>query len=808
MATIYDDQDQKTDTRLSEIAQTQKLHEAEKSASAPDYSQNKIGGGTSNPKSKTAGAPSKEETDKGLQDLENHANAGFFKQKAKDEEIDDDNEKHRRRFMGGTTKKGLWLAGGGALGGLTMLFLVVITIFSLLGNLKNVHFATMLRTVGLARFHYVMQKKFSATIFDAAVLTDKSTGSAAKALKSASPPRQLRQLGTEGLLKFEFEKGSSFGGIKKTNQFKGVEIDGKQFSLDEMSKGLGYGDNFNKLSRSEKRAVRLEFSEQVKFGMNEALKGESRFFRAKALENIRKVAGIRMVKWPDKARMYLGKSPKDARKLNLDDLKENVDGDDTKPKSKLKAIQDEADAAQDDAERAALNGESPGQTRTRWANTLRTTTRVSAAVFVTTTACIVHDMANSFEEAKKETEMRAMRLGHDALTAGGQTVEGDVYAEAPNADGARWDNAEKSVLYKQATGESKMTKNDQQQLSEIPSVGGPATTFASVIQVVDEVIFKQSVGGSLVDKLLGSVGVEKSLADIECNVLLNQYVQYSLAGTELAISIGSAGATGGVISALKAAISGALVAAGTIGLGQLLGTLIDKAVASYAGLDYGATQSGEPLYNQSQVGVNMVAQTGDRRVNYGRPLTDNEAKDAQEVAMANVKKEISEKPFAYRYFAIENPFSLTGALVARAPSNFTDLGHSARSELSSIASVFSTPQQLLSSIGSVFMPNRYAHAEQGQNVTQAGDVGAWSWTDAEQKRLDTEEKFETDEIDAYFDEHEDDLREKFDKCYTYELQADKPEDCTVGYLSSDEALYYRAHEVNITYADMIAGGIQ
>jgi hypothetical protein len=790
MATVYDDQKQVSaeERRLDEIDQAKKLHEAETSAS------------------KSLG---QDDDDRGIQELEDYANdtesgeeGGFFRSGNDD---DDTGGKHRRPKISRMGRK-FWFIGGAGAGGVIMVLLVIITIFSLLGNLKDIHFATMLRTVGLARFNYVMKKQFARTIFDAAVLTDSSTGSAAKELKKANLPKQLQQLGTDGILKFDFEKGSSFGGLKKTNQFKGVVIDGKSISLDDISKGLGYKKPFNDLSRSQKRAVRAEFAEQVKFGMNDALKSEGRFFRTSALENIRKVAGIKMIKWPDKARMYLGKSPKDARKLNLDDLKKNVDASDTTPKSKLKPIQEEADQAKADAEKAVLNGESPGQVRTRWAQTLRTTTKVSTAVFLTTTACIVHDLAGSFADAKKETEMRSMRLGHDALTSGGQAVEGDVYAEAPNADGERWNNAEKSVLYKQATGETKLSKNDQQQLSDIPSVGGPASTFASIITTVDDVIFPSTVQGAIIDKLLNAIGVQRSLSDIGCDALLNEYVQYSLAGAELAVTIGSAGATEGVVAGINAAINGALVAAGTIGLGQLLGTLIDKAVASYAGLDYGATQTGEPLYNQSQVGVNMLAQTGDRKVNYGRELNDDEARDAQNVAMADVKKYISEQSFSYRYFAIDNPFSLTGTLVANAPGNFTDLGTSIRDSFSSMASVFSTPQQLFSSLGNIFMPARYALAEQGQNMTKAGDVDVFGWTSEELHRLDTEDKFTPDNIDKYFDDHADELHEKFDKCYTYDLQADKPKECTREYEATDDAIYYRAHESALVDAGQ-AGGI-
>lgn len=714
----------------------------------------------------------------------------------------------------GPINKKFWFLGGGILGGVVMFFLVAAVILSMLGNLKDIHFATMLRSIGFARFSYVMRKDFARTIFDAAVLTDKSTGSAAKAMKGTNPPRQLRQLGTQGVLKFEFSNGVTgqnpvkdvWHQLRGTNQFKGIEVNGQRIMLDDIAKQQ-FGKTWAGLSIRERMTVRATYSDQVRLGVNDALRSESRFYRWKAFKNIRKVSGIRMVKWADKGRAYLGKSPTEARKLNIEETVKNVEGDGARPKSKLKQIQDDADDAREKATKAAINGESPGQVRSAWANKLRTVTKVSDAVFVTTAACIIHDLAESFDQMDKETEMRAMRLSHDALSAGGQVAEGETYAEAINANNSRWDNAEKSVLYKQATGDTKLTKNDQQQLSDIPSINGPTGTFRSVIGTIDDVIFPETIGGNAIDAILGAIGVEKSLNDIGCDALLNEYVQYSIAGTEIIISIGTAGATKGVVAAIKAAISGALVAVGTIGLGQLLGTLIDKAVASYAGMDYGGTQTGEPLFNQSMVGTNRLAQTGDRQTLYGRPLTDAETEDAQKVAIADLKQRIGERSFSYRYFAIENPFSLTGKLAAHTPSNFTDLGTMARSSLGSLASIFSTPQQLFSTIGNVLMPVQYANAAPEGNYLKAGDVSVWGRSNAEQKKIDSDPDFGVDELDQFYDNNKDDLEEKYGKCYSDALQNDIPKDCTADYLKTDEALKYRVYKNRMEMIEFSSGSI-
>ena len=77
-------------------------------------------------------ALSQDYTDQGLKDLEEHANNGGGGETAP----------HHNK---GPINKKFWFIGGGVLGGVVMFFLVAALLFSLLGNLKDIHFATLLR---------------------------------------------------------------------------------------------------------------------------------------------------------------------------------------------------------------------------------------------------------------------------------------------------------------------------------------------------------------------------------------------------------------------------------------------------------------------------------------------------------------------------------------------------------------------------------------------------------------------------------------------------------------------------------------
>jgi hypothetical protein len=723
---------------------------------------------------------------------------------------------------GGGGHKKAWAAGFA--GGTLVLFAgVLIAIFMFLGNFKNVHFAEILRSVGMARFTYSMRQAYSRTIFDSVVLTDKSTGSLADNLKGMrkSQLNRLKQFSVDQNVKFEVDKGSKLDQIRGNNIFQGLSVDGTDYRLNDYAKAA-FDKDYNKLSYRERLTVRSQFNIASRNALNEALGTYSLFQRFKIYQTLRSAAGIRMFKWADKAREYFGKSPQEARKLNVDETIQAVDEGSERPKTGVDAIDEEADKAQEDAKKAAESGaKNAGQVRTSWAKALRTTTKVSDAVFVTTAACIIHSLSNSLDQTQEQTQKQALRLGQDPITTRGQIAEGDVVAEAVAADSDRYDEAEKSVAYKQATGEGKLTPDDVQQISDVPNIEGPSGTFKDVIGGVNDFIETTTVGGPWISGILdafGADGFKGKLTDKACNVILNQYVQYSIAGGEVLVSIVSAGATKGVIAGIKAAITGGLQIAGSIGLGELLGSLLDKAVGSAAGLDYSGTETGVPLFNQEYVGVTSYEAYGSRSVLMGAPGSKEDTQKLQKTAMNDVYEQNSQLPFMQRYFAIDNPYSLTGKAIAIAPTNFADLADMIRSGLGSVAAIFSTPQQMFGTIGNIFMPHQYASAEEDVNLVGLGGVKPWILDDDEQAMMDTPE-FDWPANQDYYEAHKDQLDKDYGQCYAdgTELQSQIPDVCystveengkTVPYLKTDAARHYRFYYLEQHMAELGTGDIQ
>lgn len=715
---------------------------------------------------------------------------------------------------GGGGHKKAWAAGFA--GGTLVIFAgILIAIFMFLGNFKNVHFAELLRSVGMARFTYSMRQAYSRTIFDAVVLTDKSTGSLADNLKGMrkSQLNRLKQFSVDQNVKFEVDKGSKLDQIRGNNIFQGLSVDGTEYRLNDFAKSA-FGKDYNKLSYRERLTVRSQFNMASRNALNKALGTYSLMQRFKIYQTLRAATGIRMFKWADKAREYFGKSPQEARKINVDETIQAVDEGNERPKTGVDAIDEEADKAREDAKKAAEAGaKNAGQVRTSWAKALRTTTKVSDAVFVTTAACIIHSLSNSLDQTQEQTQKQALRLGQDPITTAAQIKEGDVTSEAVAADSDRYDEAEKSVAYKQATGEGKLTKDDIQQISDVPNIEGPSGTFKDVIGSVNDFIETTTVGGPWISSILdafGADGFKGKLTDKTCNVILNQYVQYSIAGGEVLVSIISAGATKGVIAGIKAAVTGGLQIAGTIGLGELLGSLLDNAVKSSAGLDYSGTETGVPLFNQEYVGVTSYEAYGSRSVLMGAPGSKEDTQKLQKTAMEDVYRQNSELPFTQRYFAIDNPYSLTGKAIAIAPTNFADLAGMIRSGLGSVAAIFSTPQQMFGTIGNIFMPHQYASAAEDVNLIGLGGVEPWIVTDEEQAMMDTPE-FDWPANQEYYEANKDQLDKDYGQCYAEgtELQSQIPDKCNEkGYLTSDAARHYRFYYLEQHMAELGTGDIQ
>lgn len=728
---------------------------------------------------------------------------------------------------GGWSKKKTALLLGGGLG--LGLVIVIMVVMLSLSSLKAVHFATVLRSVGFARFNMYMNRQFGQTLFDAATLTDTSTGkvplgkrSLVDRLRGVNPERQLTQLGNENKLRFEFETESKWGGLKKTNNFRGVRVSAegtnlKSISLDDVSQRLT-GKNFNDLGLLDYRAkaqVKAAFVDDVmKNGLGETLALKGRMARSSIYDGLRQATGIKLKKWKKAAKEYKGASAEEARNKNIDEGLTDIDKNgEAKPGSGLNDVDEAAEQEAKAAEESAKKGTKQVKELSPKLKAVNSVAQdISAGVFVATVACVVHDLDNSFKSMAKPREQQVARFGHSAQTTADQIKKGDVAAEAVGAEATRWGSANSAYFYKVSTGQ-KVTEQDRKQLSEVATVTPPSSGFGDVIGIVNEVM-EMSLGGPFVAILenvpvIGDVvgGTKKKLIDVGCNAVLNEFVQYGVAGAEIGLAVFTAGSSEGIAQGIITGLKASAKFAGTVAIGELMGQMIQSAVDTYAGTDFSATNSNEQLYNNQAVATDYLQQTGTRRISYGRKLTPQETQESQTLALNELRNRYNQGSFSERYFAIDNPFSLVGKMSAIVPQNLSGIARSSqRSLLSVMSSGASLIQNFTDPLSQLFFGSKLAYA--APNSTDYGSFGVdeFGWSNAELQRIEYDESFSLDNLTNFVEPQLDTLNQKYEKCYTYTLQVEKPGDCDD--LGSEEALRWRAYMAKSYAADELGKDLE
>jgi hypothetical protein len=737
----------------------------------------------------------------------------------------------------GGRKKKFFIAGFAGSIGLLLIGLIVMVaiLFSLFGSLKVVHFSTILRSAGFARFNLYMQDDYGRTIFDAATLTSNSTGTSGGELGDRSllqkllrvnPEARLTELGEEGTLKFDFQAGSSWGGLKKTNTFKGVEIaasDGtvSSIQLDTIAQQVA-GKSFNDLGPIDRFKVRTEFIQQVNdAGLADRLALEGMSFRSSIYNGLRQLADIPMFTW------LAGQQKSFAKDTEAEALKEEVIDDNNEVSNGTTTIDTGIDAidgpAQEDAQdtlTAAEKGLSTTPTsvsmakKVPLAKKLGVVDDVSNVALLATISCIGQSLDNSILQMGQQDQLKALRLGHAALTTGDQIKQGDnVNSEEVGAEADIYNNADTAVMYKEATGVPYVNAADQQQFSEVPNINGAGGALVSVVKIINDVLDAATVAGT--GGLAGFFpNGPRKLNTAVCNIVLNQYAQYGLAGAELAISIFTAGteteAAFALRAALTAAFEGGLQLGATIGIGELLGNFIDSAVQSAANLDYSATSNGPVGYDEKAVSVDYLQQTGIRQIDYGQPITAAQAASQQQEAENAQVAMNSQQSFTQRYFAISNPYSLLGQVAAILPTNYADVASYAREGLASVVNVFE-PLHIFNAFSSLLVPPAFAASNQPILTGADKGVDEWGWPQWELNDLDYKPAYDWQANAAFVEPQYDQLNTTYSPCYntTSDDQGDTtqiPAYCTAAFLSTPAAIHWRGYMWEAYSADHLAPG--
>jgi hypothetical protein len=700
----------------------------------------------------------------------------------------------------------------------------IILMFALLGPLKHMHFETILRSVNFARYQLMVRKQFTRVIFEASVLTDKSEGTFRRSLlvrqiATITPDRQLARLGREGRVQWDFRPNGSFGNtvLPLRESLRAVVIDGQRVDIDNIARE-NFGRNYRGLSLREKWAVQSRFVNAVNSKLGPLMALQPRTVRWNPMERVRLKASISLVKFLNAARDYAGKNPDQARALYIEDTIRNVRGPAAvRFASGNSDIREAADATWDETVDALKEGRAPpapGEIRARLAGNVRHVRAASDAAFVVTLMCIIRELAVFFADGQAAREMQALRFAADMMTTTDQIKAGDVTGEAVGAANARWDangtvpDASQSAIYKQVTGQpvNPQDPNYQQQILNTPML-----SQNSMLQDISQGTLNY-IDGGLIGVATGQVSdFQRTVMQSACNVLLHPASQIVIGIAELVIAAFSLGAVKGITVGIMKGLELAFHFAVGMGLGELLNWMIEMLVKNYAQTDF-ALEQGSEAFNAGYVAQNYMSQTANREVVYGRPLAEQEASTAQEVAMNALKAENQQKPFTERYFATDSPYSMLSFAAAKLPTSAGGLAGSLRNGTTFIGSLLSSPFKIIGNIGNgIFKPANAA------GVGPTGDtfgVEEWGWSVDEQRRIETDETFALESLIEIVEPRLDELNERYGKCYnndSFVLQDERPDGCNRGLLSAghpeygDDALYWRYYNSMVFAAERLTG---
>ncbi len=709
---------------------------------------------------------------------------------------------------------------GGPLG-IVAIIAVLLMIF--VGQLKAVHFATVLRSGGFATFELSMRRFFADVEFDKTVTTADSTGPLGnrpdskllRRLVTGDDPRSVAQkLGREGSLQYVNENG---------------EIKGFQFgsgnsdiiNYDEIAQRL-FTKNADQLTIRQRMTLRKNVVDEVNVRMAQRLGEEGRFFRNDFWTQFRDITGIRMSIPRQFMRSLLGEKPIEAETSVRLNQEENIDGS-AGVDSGIDTVKKTTDAVKAETTNSIKLGQrlrDPTIYRTALSNAginpdvlTETVAKASPYVLVGTLYCIGHDLGGVDQRINQSLEKQAARSASDIQVTSEQIMDGKnvnaAFVSAANADYDGVKAADGSTLippgevspyYKAATGQS-MSGADMDSLKDTPSthIETPLGYLADVDTIIKNAISAGAVNIPGIGKIINS-GYDAAI-DSACGTITNPAAQTAFVLFDVAAAAASGGTTAAATAMFKAAVF--------FGGGAYAGQALQSYVESLSGTGFGGGKSGVDKVNAGGVSTDYLNEQSNRGVAMGRPLSNDEAAATKTAALIETHKQFQDQAWRDRYFAINNPYSLVGSLSAYFPSSLASLGNRLADSLSSL------PKTLASFVGGQLSGGLVLNLFNGshQQVAYAADsvdfqtkanffgVQQWGWSQEEINQIESNPDFDFANNAAYV-EARPDLDGRFSKCYSSNsLLTDIPSGCDAGTLSQPDALHWRLYKVHSFVVD-------
>lgn len=758
---------------------------------------------------------------------------------------DDDSDfgyrQEKKRAMSGNMNKdssrtGL-IVGTSLVGIIAIVFIIAAVILS---QLKVIHFGEILAATGYARFNGIMQERTTQDIFDASVVEGEGTvqtqgRSLVDRIKMRNVDNQISQLGREGKFNIELEN----------NRLSKVKFEGREVSLDGITKELGFGESYDKLNKvsdwRERMSVRKEFTTQIESAVSENLALEPRYVQGRVFGTIADKVGFKFSRWRNNARDLLGKKPPEA--IAEDNAASNKETSPGETESGSETV-DKAAKEYKNEDRIKNNIEKNGgvfnkeefdaaikQDIENATNLQEAASKVSIGALAISAACMANLTFSHVDQIAEQNETSASKMGLQVLAARDQVKAGKVTSEAYNTASAQLAGAENSAAYQYQTNQPiNLAKAEQPKVA--PSID---PKYADMIAHFTSP--SRATGlGALVSLLPGTDTTLDNADEKFCSFILSPQGMIAVGTGDIVVQIVAGFLTGGgevaveneagraaVSIALNAvkdtlfetgrsllSLEGAAKAGGTFVAFGGYALLLQYVAMAFSGSTFSGSEQGAAYYDRAAVGTNVM-QNRQVRSQYGRPISPDEAKGVDKQYVTNLRNDWNQKGFTQRYFAADNPFSLVGTASVYAPSSLTgglQMLKKGFASLSSVLKPFSSLGQGVALLGG----NSKVYAAETASYNPYGDQLQWGFSPDELNKMQNDPSYSIAENEKHISQDQiSNLDSKIGKCFdpaASQYSINKPinkdtaegGECGADKLGTDEAFRYRLYKLDESIA--------
>ncbi len=747
-------------------------------------------------------------------------------------------EKAKRSFLRGKARSSIkkggkkkLLFGGLGLSGIACALLIL---FIFVGALKVVHFSQVLITSGYARLNGITQERITQDIFDSSVVEGPGSATIANRtlldrLTFRNVELELAKIGRDGNFALINDAGGNTTGFR---------INNKTVDVNDIAKQLNFGNgSYANASARERLTIRKNFTDQAQNLIGDEFSTESRVIRSRATSIVADNVGFTWSRWRQALRDKFGAdaNPTDVTEADRIAQFEQVTNEGGVPTG-IQQIDDIVKSAKDPARLKKILDKNGGEVdlkaladslasdASNAATTGNIATTASVGALALSIACMANQTFAHVNDVAMGNEKQASLVALNLAAANSQIKAGDTTAGLVGSAASQLDGAEQTSSYLARIGETGGTPGN------IPNV---KPQFSQTIQQLLTTLTSPShlIAGPLANAP-GLGGISKIADDKFCGFILSpQGIITAGVGTIVLQAIsgafsGGAGAAAeqaGGLAVAKLLVSElasatwstatdlvSLKSGLTIGGFTLYSLGLQYVATSLSGTAINGTVQGPDYWEEANLGTNIVQDRLVRANLYAKPLTPNEATAVDQNYQAVARSDWANKGVMQRYFAINNPYSLTGAFFAAMPTTFSGVVAKTSSMFASIGNVLNGAlfKNILTPLFAL-VDNHRAFAATAASTYSPG-VTEWGLSPDEVNKLNTDSSYSIGQNDSHITPAQiqtlDDTIGK--QCYDPGLtqyQVSQNPACSEAALSTDLVFRYRVYKMDTNLVNAVTG---